>query len=199
MAFAAGERSGNMWEQQPCRPHGQCRRRGRRCARHRSRGSPAAPGAARGEAGCAPAAHGGPWAGSRDPPAARGGPHARAGGCPEEAVTSWESCAGAGSWQDLCTRGDRSPCWSRFAASACDPAGDWYFFLHCPVEKRERESHFGGQLMSSQGQPTTRGLELCSCLLEQRAAETRTPTNTALLHCMWTHLQIGIELYTPIP
>ncbi|KAM7076250.1 alpha-2,8-sialyltransferase 8E isoform 2-T2 [Ciconia maguari] len=34
-------------------------------------------------------------------PAAHGGPHAGAGGCLKEAVTPWEACAGAGSWQDL--------------------------------------------------------------------------------------------------
>ena len=44
--------------------------------------------------------------------------------CPKEAVTLWEACAGAGSWQDLWTRGERSPHWSRFAGRACDPAGD---------------------------------------------------------------------------
>jgi len=66
------------------------RRRWSRCQR---RGSPAARGADHGEAGCAPAAHGGPQ-GSRDPPAARGGPHARAWGCPEEAVTLWSWFAG---------------------------------------------------------------------------------------------------------
>ena len=51
-----------------------------------------------------PAAHGRPrW--SRYPPAARGGPHAGAGGCPKDAVTPWEARAGAGSWQNLRTRG----------------------------------------------------------------------------------------------
>ncbi|GAB0193217.1 epimerase family protein SDR39U1 [Grus japonensis] len=34
--------------------------------------------------------------GAEIPPAARGGPHARAGGCPKEAVTPWEAHAGAG-------------------------------------------------------------------------------------------------------
>ena len=33
--------------------------------------------------------------------------HGGAGGCPKEAVTPWEARAGAGSWQDLWTRGER--------------------------------------------------------------------------------------------
>jgi len=52
------------------------------------------------------------------------GPHARAGGCLKEAATPWEACTGAGSWQDLWTCGERSPCRSRFAGRACDPMGD---------------------------------------------------------------------------
>ncbi|XP_072711964.1 A-kinase anchoring protein 7 isoform X4 [Ciconia boyciana] len=40
--------------------------------------------------------------------------------CPKEAVTLWEAHAG-GSWQDLWTHGERSPCWSRFAGRTCDP------------------------------------------------------------------------------
>ena len=76
-----------------------------------------------GEAGCPPAAHGGPWW-SRSPPAAREGPHTGAGGCLKEAVTPWEAHAGAGSWQDLWPRGERSPHWSRFSGRTCDPVGD---------------------------------------------------------------------------
>ncbi|GAB0186393.1 EH domain-containing protein 4 [Grus japonensis] len=53
-----------------------------------------------------------------------GGPHAGAGGCPKEAVTLWEAHTGAGSWQDLWTHGEKSPCWSRFAGRTCDPMGD---------------------------------------------------------------------------
>jgi len=53
-----------------------------------------------------------------------GTPHARAGGCLKEAVTPWEARAGAGSCQDLQTRGERSPRQSRFAGRACDPMGD---------------------------------------------------------------------------
>ncbi|PKU48694.1 suppression of tumorigenicity 5 protein isoform x4 [Limosa lapponica baueri] len=64
------------------------------------------------------AAHGGPqW--SRYPPAAHGGPHARA-----EAVTPWEAYAGAGSWQEVWARGERSPCWSRFDGRTCDHMAD---------------------------------------------------------------------------
>jgi len=39
-------------------------------------------------------------------------------------VTSWAARAGAGSWQDLWPRGERSPGWSRFAGRAYDPVGD---------------------------------------------------------------------------
>jgi len=39
-------------------------------------------------------------------------------------VNLWKACAGAGSWQDLWTQGERSPYWSRFAGRACDPVGD---------------------------------------------------------------------------
>ncbi|KAK4826180.1 hypothetical protein QYF61_006042 [Mycteria americana] len=44
--------------------------------------------------------------------------------CAKEAVTLWEAHAGAGSWQDLWTHGERSPCWSRFVGRACDPVED---------------------------------------------------------------------------
>ncbi|PKU41474.1 ubx domain-containing protein 4 [Limosa lapponica baueri] len=40
---------------------------------------------------------------------------------PKETVTPWEACAGAGSWQDLWTHGERTPRWSRFAGRTCDP------------------------------------------------------------------------------
>jgi len=90
---------------------------------HTKVSDPAAPGEDHGEAGCPTAAHGGPqW--SRSPPAARGGPHAGASVSPKEAVTLWNTHAGAGSWQDLWPCGERSPCQSRFAGRACDPAGD---------------------------------------------------------------------------
>jgi len=61
-----------MGEKQPCRHQGQCRRRGRRCLKCRSRDpSLATRDEDHGEAGCPPAAHGGPqW--SRSPRAARG-------------------------------------------------------------------------------------------------------------------------------
>jgi len=109
---------------------------GRRCARRRSRDfSPAAHEDDHDEAGCAPAAHESPqW--SRYPPAARGRPHARSGECPKEVVTLWGARAGAGSWQDLWTHGERSPHWSWFAGRACDPVGDppwsslWKTVLH---------------------------------------------------------------------
>jgi len=47
-----------------------------------------------------------------------------AGGCPRETVTPWRAHAGAGSWQDLRTHGERSPSRSRLAGRACDPVGD---------------------------------------------------------------------------
>ncbi|XP_027593244.2 DENN domain-containing protein 2B isoform X1 [Pipra filicauda] len=101
----------------------------------RSRDSPAACG----EAGSVLAGgHGGPWA-CRHPPAAHGGPHARAGGCPKEAVTPWEAHAGAGSWKDLWTRGERSPLWSRFAVRTWDLGGNarWsrLFLKNCTLWK----------------------------------------------------------------
>ena len=39
-------------------------------------------------------------------------------------MTLWEAHAGAGSWQDLWTHGERGPCWCRFADRTCDPVGD---------------------------------------------------------------------------
>ncbi|XP_032546009.1 suppression of tumorigenicity 5 protein isoform X3 [Chiroxiphia lanceolata] len=101
----------------------------------RSRDSPAACG----EAGSVLAGgHGGPW-GCRHPPAAHGRPHARAGGCPKEAVTPWEAHAGAGSWKDLWTRGERSPLWSRFAVGTWDLGGNarWsrLFLKNCTLWK----------------------------------------------------------------
>ena len=42
---------------------------------------------------------------------------------PKEAVTPWEACAGASSWQDLWPCGERSPHWSRFVGRTCDPVG----------------------------------------------------------------------------
>jgi len=70
------------------------------------RSSPAAHDEDHGEAACSPAAHGGPWW-SRYPPKTCGRPHARAGVCLKEAVTLWGALAGAGSWHDLQTRGER--------------------------------------------------------------------------------------------
>ena len=43
---------------------------------------------------------------------------------PKENVTPWEAHAGAGSCQDLWTRGEKSPRQSRFAGRTCDPVGD---------------------------------------------------------------------------
>ena len=107
-----------MWEKQLCRPKGQCRRRGWKCSRRRGTDSPAARGADPGEAGCAlqpMEAHGGAdlYLQPRDDPT------------PEQGdVTPWGARAGAGSWQDLWPRGERSPRWNRFAGRACDPVGD---------------------------------------------------------------------------
>ena len=71
MVFAVRERGEKMWEQQLCRPQGQCRRRGRMCCRRRSRDCPVAHRADHAEAGSVPASHGGPcW--SRSPSEAHG-------------------------------------------------------------------------------------------------------------------------------
>ncbi|GAB0182207.1 zinc finger and BTB domain-containing protein 5 [Grus japonensis] len=43
---------------------------------------------------------------------------------PEGGCGPWEAHAGAGSWQDLWPRGERSPRRSRFAGRTCDPVGD---------------------------------------------------------------------------
>ena len=42
----------------------------------------------------------------------------------KEALTPWEACAGASSWQELWIRGERSPRQSMFAGRTCDPVGD---------------------------------------------------------------------------
>ncbi|GAB0179376.1 zinc finger and BTB domain-containing protein 5 [Grus japonensis] len=43
---------------------------------------------------------------------------------PEGGCGPWEAHAGASSWPDLWTRGERSPRQSRFAGRTCDPVGD---------------------------------------------------------------------------
>ncbi|GAB0185959.1 zinc finger and BTB domain-containing protein 5 [Grus japonensis] len=43
---------------------------------------------------------------------------------PEGGCDPWEAHAGASSWQDLWTHGERSPRWSRFAVRTCGPMGD---------------------------------------------------------------------------
>ncbi|GAB0183943.1 zinc finger and BTB domain-containing protein 5 [Grus japonensis] len=43
---------------------------------------------------------------------------------PEGGCGLWEAHAGASSWQDLGTRGERSPRRSRFAGRTCDSVGD---------------------------------------------------------------------------
>lgn len=48
-----------------------------------------------GKAGCSHVTHKGPWW-SRYSPVAWGRPHSGTGGCPKEAVTLWEFCAGEG-------------------------------------------------------------------------------------------------------
>lgn len=66
--------------------------------------------------------------GNRDPPAAHGGSHARAAGCPTEAVTPWEEHNGSGSWQDPMERGAHAGAgllaglvtpWGTHTAAAC--------------------------------------------------------------------------------
>jgi len=72
------------------------------------------------------------------------GPHAGAGGCLKQAVSPWGARTGAGSCQDLWTRAERRPCWSRFASRSCDPVGDphWssLFLKDCtPWERTHNE------------------------------------------------------------
>ncbi|GAB0182203.1 zinc finger and BTB domain-containing protein 5 [Grus japonensis] len=43
---------------------------------------------------------------------------------PEGGCGLWEAHAGASSWQDLWTHGERSPRQGRFAGRTCDPVGD---------------------------------------------------------------------------
>ncbi|GAB0180036.1 zinc finger and BTB domain-containing protein 5 [Grus japonensis] len=43
---------------------------------------------------------------------------------PEGGCGPWEAHAGASSWQDLWTHGERSPRQGRFAGRTCDPVGD---------------------------------------------------------------------------
>ena len=105
-----------------CRHQGQCRRRGRRCSRRRSRDPPAARGEDHGEAGCPPAAHGGRMRGCRDstcipwrtPCRSRWGhlKEAVARGKPTLEQAPGRTC------------GERSPCQGRFAGRTCDPVGD---------------------------------------------------------------------------
>jgi len=78
----------------------------------------------RGEAGCSPAVHGGPMVERISTCSPWKGPHARARRYLKKAVTLWGACTGAGSCQDLWTRGERSPIQSRFAGQACDPMGN---------------------------------------------------------------------------
>jgi len=58
----------------------------------------------------------------------------------KETAIPWRAHAGAGSCQDLWTRGERSPRWSRFAGRACEPVEDphWssLFWKDCVLWKR---------------------------------------------------------------
>ncbi|KAK4811365.1 hypothetical protein QYF61_027594 [Mycteria americana] len=45
------------------------------------------------------------------------------GGCDQVESPCW-ALLPAVSWQDLCTYGERSPHWSRFAGRTCEPVGD---------------------------------------------------------------------------
>ncbi|GAB0179648.1 zinc finger and BTB domain-containing protein 5 [Grus japonensis] len=50
---------------------------------------------------------------------------------PEGGCGPWKAHAGASSWPDLWTRGERSPRQGRFAGRTCDPVGTprWSSFL----------------------------------------------------------------------
>jgi len=65
---------------------------------------------------------------------------------PEGGCALWGACAGAGSSQDLWTRGERTPCQSRFAGRACDPMGDprWsnLFLKDCTLWERPTLGQF---------------------------------------------------------
>lgn len=97
--------------------------RGKRCSRHWSRDPPLVCGEDHGEAGCV-------LASSQRlliPHAVSEGPQTRAGGCPKNDVTPWEAhAAGAGSWQDMCTHGDKSPCWAGLMAGPMTP---WRIYI----------------------------------------------------------------------
>ena len=58
----------------------------------------------------------------------------------------WEAHAGASSWQDLWTRGERSPRRSGLAGRTCDPVGDlrWSSLLLkvCTLWERPRLEQF---------------------------------------------------------
>jgi len=102
---------------------GSVKKEGEEVLRQRSRHSLAAPGADHGEAGCAPAAnkvHGGADLHLQPMEDAM----LEQGDARRSLLTPWEAVAGAGTWQDLWPRGERSPHQSRFANRTCDPAGD---------------------------------------------------------------------------
>ena len=95
---AAGERSENMWEQQPWRDPGPCRRAGGAPGTRAE--IPQQPMLKTTVRQAVPSAHGGSqW--SRSPPAARGGPHAGAGGYPKEAVTHGQPTLEQICWSSL--------------------------------------------------------------------------------------------------
>ena len=107
-----------MWEAQPCRHPGQCRRRQEGIqVLEQIPLQPVVKPMVRQAVPCSS------WRlmVEQIPTCSCGGPHTRAGGCLKEAVTLRRTHAGAGSWQDLWPCGERSPGWSRFAGRTCDP------------------------------------------------------------------------------
>jgi len=122
----------------------------RRCLRCWSRDfSPAAHDKGHGEAGCPPAVRGGPWWKQISTCSLWRGPRAGADVCLKKAVILWRARAGAGSWQDLWTRGERSPRRSRFAGRACDPMGEPRWSSLCLKDCTTWEGSMLGQFMKS--------------------------------------------------
>ena len=55
---------------------------------------------------------------------------------PNEAVTLWKACTGAGSWQDLWTHGVRGPhAGAGFTGRTCDPCWSSLFLKDCTLWK----------------------------------------------------------------
>jgi len=80
-------------------------------------------------------------------------------------VTPWRAHAGAGSWQDLWSHGERSPYWSRFAGRTCDPTGDLHwsslFLKDCIPWKRPTLEQFEENYSLWEGLTLEKFMENC--------------------------------------